>query len=217
MDKLAFRCKPLDDLLGGGLERSSITEIYGDAGSGKTNICLQAARECASSGKKVAYLGSERISMERLSQISQTNEYKKILQNILFFNPSSLEEQERMIHKAIALNDIALIIIDTINGLYRIKVDHDQAGASRSLTRQITDLQLAARKHDLYVILTAQVYTAENGDIKPFAVRNIEPMVKTILKLEKTDMGERRATLIKHPSQPAGKQVVFRITAWGLA
>ncbi|RLG21146.1 hypothetical protein DRN72_04160, partial [Methanosarcinales archaeon] len=30
-------CEPLDSLLGGGFERGVISQIYGEAGSGKTN------------------------------------------------------------------------------------------------------------------------------------------------------------------------------------
>ena len=50
MKRLPLKCKPLDVLLGGGLERKTITEIYGEAGSGKTNLCLQASRECVVNG-----------------------------------------------------------------------------------------------------------------------------------------------------------------------
>ena len=54
MKRLSLKCKPLDDLLGGGIESKTITEIFGESGSGKTNLCLQASIECAASGKKVA-------------------------------------------------------------------------------------------------------------------------------------------------------------------
>ena len=57
MTRLAIKCSALDKLIGGGLEPKIITEIYGEAGTGKTNICLQASRESAARGKKVAYIG----------------------------------------------------------------------------------------------------------------------------------------------------------------
>ena len=86
MEHLPLNCKPLDELLGGGIERKAITEVFGEAGSGKTNICLQASRECANMGSKVAYIDNEGVSMERLKQICSSYNHKKILSNILFFN-----------------------------------------------------------------------------------------------------------------------------------
>ena len=61
MNRLSLNCSSLDKLIGGGLEPKIITEIYGEAGTGKTNICLQSARECAKQGKKVAFIDSEGV------------------------------------------------------------------------------------------------------------------------------------------------------------
>jgi len=188
MKRLQLKCKPLDDLLGGGIESNTLTEIYGEAGSGKTNLCLQASRECAAAGDKIAYIDAEGVSVERLGQLCEDYDYKKIL----------------------------LIVVDTFNMFYRIKLENDEEGAERSLNRQITNLQLAARKNNLFVMLTGQVYSIENDDVKPFAGRGVEHMVKTILKLEKVGRGKRQATIIKHRSQPERKKALFIIAAKGL-
>ena len=217
MKQLKIKCVPLDDLLGGGIENKIITEIYGEAGSGKTNICLQAAREYASDSKKVAYIDSEGVSIERLHQIcNQDYNYKKILDNILFFSPTSLETQEKMIVDAIKLKDVGMIIVDTINLFYRINLEDDIESAMRSFVRQVANLQVAAREKKLYVILAEQVYTDKNGEIKPFTNRDTEHMIKTIIKLEKTGIGKRQAVIIKHRSQPEGKTSSFKITSNGL-
>ena len=217
MNRLPLRCKPLDDLLGGGIEEGIITEFYGEAGSGKTNVCLQAAREMASREKKVAYIDSEGVSVERLKQIiREVGDEKKILSNILFFSPHSLEEQEHMVRNALKVRDLGMVIVDTINMLYRMKLDEDEEGATRSIVRQLTNLQVSARKNNLYVIITGQVYSTEDGDVKPFAGRGMEHMAKAIIKLEKVDMGKRKATIIKHRSQPEGLSAIFTITERGL-
>ena len=216
MKRLQLKCKPLDDLLGGGIESNTITEVYGEAGSGKTNLCLQASRECVASGKKVAYIDTESVSIERIGQICKGYDYKKMLSNILFFAPTSFEEQEKMIYNAIKVDDVGLIVVDTFNMFYRIKIEDDEEGANRSLNRQMTNLQLAARKKDLYVLIAGQVYGIENDDVKPFAGRGVEHMAKTILKLERVSTGRRRATIVKHRSQPEGKKAFFNITGKGL-
>lgn len=216
MDKLKLKCKPLDSLLGGGIESSSITEIYGEPGSGKTNFCLQASRECSLNGKKVAYVDCEGVSLERLKQICIDQSFEDILENILFFNPSSFEEQKKMINNAIKINNLGLIVLDTFNMFYRLELESDELGAIRSLNRQIADLQIASRKNDLYVIITGQVYSVENDDVKPFAGLGIRHMSKTIIKLQKTGLGKRQAIIMKHRSQPEGKKTSFQITSTGL-
>ncbi len=216
MTRLQLKCNPLDDLLGGGIECKTITKIYGETGSGKTNLCLQASRECANNEKKVAYIDSEGVSLERLNQMCKNYNYEKILKNILFYNPSSLEDQEKMVRNAVNIKDLGLIIVDTINLFYRINLDGNKEGAMRSFTRQVAKLQISAREKNFHVIVVEQVYTDKNGDIKPFTNRDTEHMIKTIVRLEKTGVGKRRAIIIKHRSQPEEKHTIFKITAIGL-
>ena len=216
MKHLQLQCKPLDDLLGGGIESNTITEIYGEGGSGKTNFCLQAAREGASLGKKVAFIDSEGVSVERLSQICEGYNFKQILSKILFYNPFSFEEQEKMINNAVEIKDVGLIVVDTFNLFYRIMLEYDKEGAIRSLNRQVTNLQVAAREKDIYVVVAGKVYSTENDDVKPFSWKGVDRMAKTILKLEKTGAGKRTATIIKHRSQTIGRKAYFTITSKGL-
>ncbi len=217
MGTLKLNCKPIDDLIGDGLESGIITKIYGDAGTGKTNICLQASRECSSEKKKVAFIDTEGVSIERLRQIC-TNKYnyKLILENILFFSPNSFEKQENMILEAIELEKLGLIIVDTITFFYRVNLEDDKESAMRSFTRQFANLQISSRKNDIPILVAEQVYTDKNGDVKPFTNRDTEHMAKTILKLEKIGTGKRQATIIKHRSQPEEKKAIFSIKESGL-
>ncbi|MCX6661831.1 MAG: DNA repair and recombination protein RadB [Euryarchaeota archaeon] len=216
MTLLSLGCKPLDELLGDGLESGIITRIYGEAGSGKTNFCLQAARECIRSGKRVAYIDTEGVSVERLRQICMDCDYKRVLRDILFFTPTSFESQEQMICDAIATKGIGLIVVDTITMFYRLNLEDDREGGIRSFTRQVTNLQVAARQKNLFVIITEQVYTDKAGEVKPFTNRDAEHMTKTILRFDRKGIGQREATIIKHRSQPEGKKASFRISTIGL-
>jgi DNA repair protein RadB len=216
MTLLSLGCKPLDELLGDGLESGIITRIYGEAGSGKTNFCLQAARECIRSGKRVAYIDTEGVSVERLRQICMDCDYKRVLRDILFFTPTSFESQEQMICDAIATKEIGLIVVDTITMFYRLNLEDDREGGIRSFTRQVTNLQVAARQKNLFVIITEQVYTDKAGEVKPFTNRDAEHMTKTILRFDRKGIGQREATIIKHRSQPEGKKASFRISTIGL-
>lgn len=216
MTRLAIKCSSVDKLLGGGIEPNIITEIYGEAGTGKTNICLQAARECAHHGKKVAYIDCEGVSIERLEQICEGYEKEKILTRILFFSPTSTEEQETMIKNALKIKNVKLIIIDTLNMFYRLNLEEDKETSLRMFSRQVARLQKAGREQDLYILATEQVYTDKNGEIRPFTSRDVEHLVKTIIKLEKTGIGSRNAVIMKHRSQPEGKKASFTITQTGI-
>jgi DNA repair protein RadB len=144
------------------------------------------------------------------------SDFKKILRDILFFTPTSFESQEQMIHDAIATKGVGLIVVDTITMFYRLNLEDDREGGIRSFTRQVTNLQVAAREKDLSVIITEQVYTDKTGEVKPFTNRDAEHMTKTILRLDRKGIGEREATIIKHRSQPEGKKACFRISTLGL-
>ena len=216
MTRLSIKCSPLDKLLGGGLEQKIITELFGEAGTGKTNVCLQVARECALTGKKVAYIDSEGVSMERLQQIIPEENQEALLKNILIFSPTTQADQEKMIQNAIKIQDVQLIIVDTINMFYRLHLDQNKEECMRSFTRQIAGLQKAARDQNLYVLIVEQVFTDKNGEVKPFTNRDVEHLVKTVIKLEKNGVNKRKATMMKHRSQPEGKTTVFQITQKGL-
>ena len=211
-EKLPLHC-PLDQLLKGGIEKGIITEIYGEGGSGKTNICIQAARSCVEEGRKAVYIDTEGISKERLLQIFGD---RKKLENLLFFIPFSLKEQEEMVEKACRI-DAGIIILDSANLFYRLEMNEDETMATRSLTKQLVTLQIEARKKNIPVIITSQVYSA-GDEIKPFAGRSMDHIAKTIIRVERVDeRGEkRRAILVKHRSIEEGASVEFRITAKGI-
>jgi len=212
-EKLPLNCS-LDELLEGGIEKGIITEIYGEGGTGKTNICIQAAKQCIEEGKKVVYIDTEGISKERLIQIFKD---KKKLEKILFFFPFSLKEQEEMVEKATKL-DVGLVIVDSINLFYRLEME-DESMATRSLTKQLVTLQIMARKKKIPILITSQVYSA-GDEVRPFAGRSMDHIAKTIIKLDRdgNENGKevRYATIIKHRSLPEGKRIKFYITEDGI-
>ncbi len=215
---LSLNCHPLDRLLGGGIHSGIITKIYGEAGTGKTNICLQAAKQAAFQNYTVAYIESEPVSHERLHQICNTSPSTciSLLNRIHFYKVTSLIHQEKIIENVIKEPNHHLIIVDTINRYYRMQLHHDQDTIMRSYTRQITNLQLTARTNNSYILVTEQVYTDQQGEIKPFTHRHTEPMIKTILKLEKKDQGQRQAHLMKHSYSAENTSAIFTIGPQGI-
>jgi DNA repair protein RadB len=73
-----------------------------------------------------------------------------------------------------------------------------------------------ARKFDLVVVITNQVFTdVRTGEDRPLGGPSIDHISKIIIGLEKLN-DKRRATLIKHRSKPEGESCEFRITDRGI-
>jgi len=210
----------LDDLLEGGLEGGAITLLFGEAGSGKTNICLQIASRVALTGKKVVYIDTEGVSLERLMQISGDN-YEEVMKNTLFFEPHSFEEQEKFVEKAVKLAEssleVGVIILDSATIHYRLTRNDEEKGLRKSLSPQLAKLLGAARSKDIPILLTSQVYTdLEKGTFEPLGGHVLLHNAKAIIRLDKAGTSTRRAIIIKHRHLEEGRKADFKLTKEGV-
>lgn len=216
VERVPIGCKAFDALLGGGVECGSVTLFYGEAGSGKTNICLQTAYNVAKTGKKVAYLDTEGLSYDRINQVFADKESVK---NLLVFQIHSFEEQADRISKVVRLcqaNDkIGLIVVDSLTMFYRL--NYDDNSARNELTRESEMLLTVARRSDIPVMITSQVYTnIGSGTIEFLGGHALHHNAKTIIRLDKRLNGKRTAVIIKHRSLPEGRSVYYRISESGI-
>ena len=216
MNRTPTGCRAFDDLLGGGMERGSITLLYGEAGAGKSNVCLQTALNVIRKGEKVAYIDSEGLSYDRVDQMfGADGEHAK---NLLVFHVHSFEEQSDRVDKTVNLADkgvIDLVIVDSINMFYRL--NHDDMKTRNDFIRQIEVLISAARKNDVAVLLTSQVYSnIATGGIEFLGGHALNHNSKTILRLDKKSNSVRTAVVIKHRSLPEGRSANYKITATGI-
>lgn len=233
-EKYRTGCESIDKLLGGGFESGTVTQLYGEAGSGKTNICLQMAVKSAKKGNSVIIIDSEGLSPERFLQIasSQTTEEKdveRIAGKIILYQPKNFDQQtsyimeiETVIKEKQGENGVSLVILDSATLFYRLELDEDHERSMylrRVLNNQIMRLLEIARKYDLAVIITNQVYTdIENGKLRPSGGYTVEYISKVIVQLEKVAgvPGKRIATIKKHRSMPEESVCTFFITRNGI-
>jgi DNA repair protein RadB len=219
--RLPTGCAPLDELLHGGVESGALTEFFGEAGSGKTNVCLQLARNMALAGKKTIFIDTEGVSMERLQQIAG-DAFSRVRESILFFEPYSLREQEAVIEKTVRLAsgapDVGLVIVDSATLHYRIALGTgDDVGGRRALGAQLHMLIGLARKRDIPVVITNQVTTnLETDELEPLGGSIVRHLSKAVVRLDKTAIGRRRATVLKHRAVQEGISAEFRIATRGL-
>jgi len=218
--QLPVECETLDRLLEGGLDTGAITLLYGEAGTGKTNICLQVARNVALSGRKAVYIDTEGVSLERLKQISGER-YEEVMKNTLFFMAHSFEDQEKQVEKAVKLAEssveVGVVIVDSATIHYRLTMHDTERGTRRSLSSQLAKLLSLARGKDMPVLLTSQVYTdIDKGTFEPLGGHVLLHNAKTIVRLEKIGASSRRAVLMKHRHLEEGRRCEFKITRTGV-
>ncbi|MBZ6494083.1 DNA repair and recombination protein RadB [Natrinema longum] len=231
-------CGPVDELLGGGFERGTVTQLYGPPAAGKTNLALSAAVETAVDGGTAVYIDTEGVSLDRFQQLleaavdgpardrtgaprdGEADDVEAVASRIVIEDALDFEEQAEAVRDAEEFAERAeLIVLDSATGFYRLErtADGDEGEALRSVTRQVTHLLSLARKHDLAVVLTNQVFADPDSDrTRGLGGNTLEHWTGAVVRLERFRGGKRRATLEKHRSKPAGESVQFRITDAGL-
>ena len=215
----------IDNLLNGGFEKGTVTQIFGPPSSGKSNLALFLAVVTAKTGKKVIYIDTEGgISIDRIKQIAG-DDFSKVANNIMVFEPTSFQEQGENIG-AIELwlrknhESTDLFILDSAVALYRVD-DMKSSRLNKELGKQMGKLSKIARSYDIVVIVTNQVYNAfddeGNNDTKAVGGMILQYWSKVIIQLERgEETNQRIATLKRHRSIEEGRQVVFRITSRGI-
>jgi len=226
-DPIPTGCDPVDDLLGSGLERGTVTQVYGPPAAGKTNLALGAAVEVAAAGGTVVYVDTEGLSIDRFEQLAQARvrdeeetSVDDLASRVVIESAHDFDEQAEAVRDAEEFAERAsLIVLDSATGFYRLEraADEREGDALRQVTQQITHLLSLARRYDLAVVITNQVFTDPESDgVRALGGNTLEHWTGTVLRLERFRGGNRRATLEKHRSKAAGESARFRITDEGL-
>ncbi len=201
----------LNKWLYGGYENDVVSVIYGAAGTGKTNFCLLAAVSAAKKGGKVIFVDSEGgFSSERVKQLAG-EDYEKVLKNIFLLKPVNFNEQKESFNQILKYlkDEIAMIIVDGMTILYRLDFatargkEKDDNGeevrkTNSELVRQMRTLVEIARKREIPVLVTNQVYRWEDSD-RMVGGDILKYWGKCLIELV-NDKGRRSAFLRKHRS-----------------
>jgi len=211
----------IDGLLGGGLDPDGLTELYGEGGSGKTLLCLQAATRVALADRWVFYIDTEGVSVDRLEAIAR-GRMDQVLKRLLITTPKSLEEQTAAVGRACALTregrrPVGLIVLDSATFYYRLTLSSDSEDEGRaSLGLQLADLLGTSLSSGVPVVFTNQVWRNQrDGQLEALGGSFVNHAAKTIVRLDRLSGARRRAVLIKHRARPEGT-ADFLITSDGL-
>ncbi|KHN95871.1 DNA recombination and repair protein Rad51 [Metarhizium album ARSEF 1941] len=175
-------CPEIDAALNPGIPTSSITEITGESGAGKTqfllSLCLAVQLPPPRGlGKQALYVSTESsLATKRLSQILASNPLlqavdppdRPSLDNILSTVTPDLESQDHILEYQVPVllsrHSIGLIVIDSVAANYRAEFERagssygsNMAARGAELVRLGALLRHLARKHDIAVVVANQV------------------------------------------------------------
>jgi DNA repair protein RadA len=223
----------LNALMGGGIETQAMTELIGEYGVGKTQICLslcvrvQRPEEEGGLNGKVVYIDTEGTFIpERIFQIAESLglDPHETLANIFLaraYNSSHQELLTEHLFKFCPANDVKLVVVDSMIGHFRgeyVGREH-LAERQQKLNSQLHKLLRLTEAYNISVVITNQVQanpTAFFGDPNKPAGGNVMAHASTHrVYLRKGGKGTRLATVIDSPYLPEEK-TRFKITEKGV-
>jgi len=169
--------KELDKLLDGGIETGSITEIFGEFRTGKTQLCHTLCVTCqlpldSNGGEgKALYIDTEgTFRPERLLAIAERYGLNgdDVLDNIAYARAYNSDHQSQLLMQASAMmseSRFALLIVDSATALYRTDFSGRGELSARQmhLARFLRTLQRLADEFGIAVVISNQVVAMVDG------------------------------------------------------
>ncbi len=224
--------KALDELLKGGVETQAITEVYGDFGSGKTQLChtlcaiCQLPSEEGGLGGGALYVDTENtFRPERLKEIAETREIdsSEVLKKVILckvYNSSHLELVVKNLGSYVEQFNAKLVIVDSVISLHRAEFSGRGTLADRQqrLNNMIHRLLRLAEIYNVAVVVTNQVQSKPDtffGDpIRPAGGHVIAHACTYRIYLRKAGK-ERIAVMVDSPCHPYS-ETRFQLTEKGV-
>jgi len=225
--------KNLDELLKGGVETQAITELWGEYGSGKTQIChtlcitCQLPPEKGGLGGSALYIDTEStFRPERLYQIAEARGLnpQEALNNVVFcrvYNSSHLELVVKSLGRHMEKDNIRLLVVDSVISLYRAEFSGRGTLAERQqrLNSLLHRLLRIAEIYNVAVVVTNQVQAQPDtffGDPNKPAGGHVIAHASTYRIYLKKAGQDRKAILVDSPYHPHS-EATFTINEKGVA
>lgn len=232
--RLTTGSKTMNELIGGGIETQTITEFYGEYGSGKSQMChqlcvnVQLPTEKGGLNTGALYIDTENtFRTERIVQMAQHLGLvpEEVAKNIIVAEAFTSDHQMFLLDNAdkiIKENGIRLIIIDSLTSHFRSEYLGRAMLAERQqkLNKHMHKLIRLARAFNAAAVVTNQVMAKPDvffGDaIHPIGGHIVAHTSHTRLYLRKSARGPVRiARLVSSAYLPEGERV-FKITENGV-
>jgi DNA repair protein RadA len=232
--RLTTGSKAIDEILGGGLETQTITEFYGEYGSGKSQLChqmcvnVQLPPERGGLNGGALYIDTENtFRTERIVQMANHVGLnpEEASKNITFAEAYTSDHQMFLLENAdniIKENNIRLIVVDSLTAHFRSEYLGREMLAERQqkLNKHMHRLIRLARAFNAVALVTNQVMAKPDvffGDaVHPVGGHIVAHTSHTRVFLRKASRGPNRiARLVSSPYLPEGERV-FKVTENGI-
>ncbi|RLI00770.1 DNA repair and recombination protein RadA [Candidatus Bathyarchaeota archaeon] len=231
--KLTTGCSSLDTLLQGGIETQSLTEFYGEFGSGKSQLChqlcvtVQLGEAQGGLNGNVLYIDTEAtFRPERVQQMAPRFgiKPKEVLKGIVYAEAYTSNHQTVLLENAdevIKENNIKLIIIDSVMSHFRSEYIGREMLANRQqqLNKHLHKLMRLSRAFNTAAVITNQVMASPDAffskAVSPVGGHILGHMSHNRIFLRKGRNNMRIAKLTASPSLPEG-EIPMRITERGI-
>jgi len=228
--------KELDKLLEGGFETGSITEMFGEFRTGKTQLCHQLCVTCqlpldqGGGEGKALYIDTEgTFRPERLLAIAERYGLNgdDVLDNVAYARAYNSDHQSQLLLQASAMmteNRFALLVVDSATALYRTDYSGRGELSARQmhLARFLRTLMRLADEFGVAVVITNQVVAQVDGSAmfasdpkKPIGGNIMAHASTTRLSLRKGRAETRICKIYDSPCLPEA-EAVFSINADGI-
>jgi len=234
VSRLSTGSKALDKIVDGGLETQTISEFYGEYGSGKSQIChqlcvnVQLPIERGGLNGSALYVDTENtFRLERIVQMSKHVglDPNEVVKNIIYAEAYTSDHQMFLLENAdeiIKANNIKLIIVDSLTAHFRSEYLGREMLASRQqkLNKHMHKLVALARAFNAVAVVTNQVMAKPDqffGDaIHPIGGNIVGHTSHTRLYLRRASHGPIRiARLVSSPYLPEGEEIL-KVTENGI-
>ncbi|MBN2110123.1 MAG: DNA repair and recombination protein RadA [Methanosarcinaceae archaeon] len=242
--KLSTGCVEFDEMMGGGIDTQAITELYGEFGSGKTQVAHQLAvnvqlpREQGGLDGSVIIIDTENtFRPERIEQMvdglseryGMEYDPEEFLKNIRVARAFNSNHQILLVDSALELANelkdtdkpVKLIIVDSLTAHFRAEYIGRGTLADRQqkLNKHLHGLQRFGDLNNACVIVTNQVMSKPDaffGDpTKPIGGHIVGHTATFRLYLRKSKGDKRIVRLVDSPNLPDGEAIIS-VTTPGL-
>ncbi len=236
--KITTGSKDLDALFGGGIETQAITELFGEFGSGKTQLCHQLAVNVQLSEERGGLNGcaividtENTFRPERIIQMAMAKKLdpNEVLRNIYVAQAYNSNHQMLLVDNAKELaekikkegKNVRLLIVDSLTSHFRAEYVGRGTLADRQqkLNRHMHDLMKFGELFNAAVVVTNQVMARPDimfGDpTKPVGGHIVAHTATYRVYLKKSKGDLRIARLVDSPHLPES-EVVFKVTERGI-
>jgi len=235
IQRLTTGSKNLDNLMGGGSETMTITEFYGEFGTGKSQICHQLCINVqlppgkGGLGGNALYIDTENtFRPERIVQMTRKTDLDpdKVVSNIVVAEAYNSDHQILILEKAdqiIKAHNVKLIVIDSLTGHFRSEYLGRESLAARQqkLNSHLHRLERLTVAFNAVAVVTNQVMSRPDDffgyGAYPVGGHIVAHRSHTRFFLRKAagGKGNRVARLVVSLDRPEG-ECLFRITEDGI-